>query len=107
MSQHNIMGTTNVWRVSESRVQATPDWIPGKPIPLSPEKAFEIARAWSLSHDYLDPELEAIRIQRFGALKMDEAIHSKFYYQVVCHSSEKATAMTVVILMDGTVLEPK
>ena len=107
MTQHSFMGPTNVWRVSESRVLATPDWIPGKTIPLSPDKAFEIARDWSLSHGYRDPQLDTIRLQRFVALKGDEAIHSKFYYHVVCSSPEKTPAATVIILMDGTVIESK
>lgn len=107
LTQRNYMGPTNIWRVSESRVLATPDWIPGKTIPLLPDKAFEIARDWSLSHGYHDPQLDTIRIQRFGSLKNDEAIHSKFYYHVVCSSPDKTPAATVIILMDGTVIEPK
>jgi RNA polymerase sigma factor (sigma-70 family) len=106
VTQRTFMGPTNVWRVSESRVLATPEWIPDKTIPLSPDKAFEIARDWSLSHGYHNSQLDTIRIQRFGALKNDEVINSRFYYQVVCRSPEKTSAVTVIVLMDGTVIEP-
>jgi hypothetical protein len=100
-------GPTNTWRISEARALSTPEWIPGKSIPLSPDKAWEIARDWALTHDCLDPFLVSIEIRPLITTRKLESIRNKFYYRLTYGSQKKTPYAKVVILMDGTVLEPK
>jgi hypothetical protein len=101
-------GQVEEWRISESRVLATPEWIPGESIPLSPDKAWEIARDWSLAHGYSKPHLLGMLIQPVSTPITSVIIPSpcRFYYDITCSSPEHSRFAQVVVLMDGTVLEP-
>jgi len=57
-------GQKFAWRISESRFLATPAWSPdSQSIPLSPEKAWQIARGWSQAHGYRKPHLVMVWLQ--------------------------------------------
>jgi hypothetical protein len=94
------------WRISESRLLATPTWDPdSQSIPLSPDKAWHIARDWSQEHGYSKPRLMMLFLQPFNSPKASEAAKGRFYYRIDCRSPEHSVHLSVVVLMDGTVLE--
>jgi hypothetical protein len=94
------------WRISESRLSATPAWSPdSQSIPLAPDKAWQIARDWSQAHGYSKPHLAMIWLQPFNTPKTSEDAHGRFYYRIDCSSPEHSVHSSVVVLMDGTVLE--
>ena len=95
------------WRISESRLLATPAWSPdSQSVPLSPDKAWQIARDWSQAHGYSKPHLLMVMLQPFSAPKTSEGAHGRFYYHIECSSPEHSVFARVVVLMDGTVIEP-
>lgn len=98
-------GQVDEWRISESRLRTTPEWNPDESIPLPPDKAWQVARGWSLAHGYSEPHLAGIMIQPFNTPGTSQDIR-RYYYNINCTSPEKRTMGRVVVLMDGTVLEP-
>lgn len=96
-------GQKSEWKISESRVLATPEWKPGaKSISLSPDKAWQIAREWCLKHDFGESDLASLWIQPFPRT----GVGSRFYYSIRCHNPAHSHFMEVVVLLDGSVLEP-
>ena len=94
LSTYRANGEKSDWWISTSRVLATPEWKPGtNSIPLSPDKAFQIAREWCLKKGVVEPELTSLMIQPFTRTD----VGSRFYYNIYC----------VVVLLDGNVLEPR
>jgi len=103
---YRVDGQKFEWRISQSRLIATPAWSPdSQSVPLTPDKAWQIARDWSQAHGYSKPHLVMIWIQPFSTPKMSNDAHGRFYYRVACSSPEHSESSCVVILMDGTVLE--
>ena len=103
-------GKTNASRISESRVRATPEWIPGKSIPLSPDKAWLIAQKWSLQHGFADPDLIDMRIRPIWSFSLKRGVPVKdashrFYYCINFDSPRGTSAIPVIILFDGSVVE--
>jgi len=99
-------GEKSEWRISTSRVLATPEWKPGtNSIPLSPDRALQIAREWCLKKGFVEPELTSLWIQPFPRTD----VGSRFYYNINihCRNPARSNSMSVVVLLDGTVLEPR
>ena len=99
-----VDGQKSEWKISESRILATPEWKPGaESIPLSPDKAWQIARGWCLKHGFGESDLASLWIQPIPRTGVD----SRFYYSIRCHNSAHRNFIEVVVLLDGTVLEPR
>jgi hypothetical protein len=105
-NQFTLLSSLTIeWSISESRVLATPKWIPGESIPLPPDKAWRIARDWFQAHGFSKPRLVTMSIQGISSLKTGD-IPDRFYYLIWYSSPKPSMDSKVVILMDGTVLEP-
>jgi hypothetical protein len=100
-----LSSQTMQWSIAASRVLATPKWIPGESIPLPPDKAWRIARAWFQAHGFSQPHLVTMSMQQVSSLKTGD-VPDRFYYLIWCDSPKPSLDARVVILMDGTVLEP-
>jgi hypothetical protein len=91
------------WRVSERRLRADLKWDPTKrEAPLQPGKAFRIAAAW-LRKRQPNPELASIQIE---SLAVRDATLAGHYIYVIEFATGAFDTMAVVVLMDGTVIEP-
>jgi len=107
------------WEVTDERILATPEWNPEtQPIPLGPDKATQIARAWLETHGYKEYVLlESIEIIRYpnNSGREGERLKKRYYYKLrfsfkfptPTHRpvSVIGYGMHVYILMDGSVLE--
>ena len=99
------------WRVSEARLLATPEWdFDRRKIPIDATEAWRIAKDWLKKHGHDDPELIRIEIRRLAIEstvgKTDKRWLKRFYYRIDCIPAV-FDSMAVVVLMDGTVVEPK
>jgi len=76
-------------------------------IPLSPDKAWQVAKNWFLKHDYGQPEFARMEIRPFA---LSDSPHKswrrRFFYRIECIPMQ-FDSMLVIVLLDGTVLEPK
>ena len=91
------------WRVAEEKLRAHPKWdIKASAVPLEPRKAFQIAEDW-MRKRHSEPELVRIEIQSLGARSKSLSGH---YIYVIEFVTGAFDSMPVVILMDGTVVEP-
>src|ERR1035437_6489314 len=80
-------GQISEWRISESRLLATPAWNPdSQSVPLSPDKAWQIARDWSQIHGYKQPHLVKIVLQQIGTPKMSKADEGRYCYSIDCNN---------------------
>jgi hypothetical protein len=104
------------WRISEARALATPEWnIDSSDAPLAPDKAWKIAKDWFARQGKPRPEFVKIEIRPFvpesESTKLNEGLKKRFYYLIDCspvHHIEGMNFdyMSVIVLMDATVLEP-
>jgi hypothetical protein len=107
------------WRVSETRLLATPEWsIDATAIPIAPGKAWQIAKNWFEKRGEPRPDFVKIEIcpvvPETEATRLDDRLRKRFYYRVECSSlrriedaPKKLDYTSVIVLMDGTVVEPK
>ena len=103
-----VEGQKYEWRISDSRAIATPTWNPdSQTIPLSPDRAWQIARDWAQAHGYSKPRLMMVGIQEVHPPEASEASRGRFYYKVDCKSPKHSVHLSVVVLMDSTVLESR
>jgi hypothetical protein len=102
------------WRISEGRIAATPKWdIDRHKIPVAPEKAWQIAKAWFKKQGRSRPDLVRLEIVPFvrdidlGAerKRVLKDLLDRYYYRIECVPAV-FDSMVVVVLMDGSVLEP-
>jgi hypothetical protein len=95
------------WRISEARILATPEWKMGsKKVPVSPDKAWQIAQDWFKKEGRGGAgDFVSIEIRSFDPGGYSKKLRGKCYYRVECIPAP-FDSMLVVILMDGTVLEP-
>ena len=102
------------WRISEARIAAMPKWdIDRHRIPIAPEKAWQIAKAWlkkrgTSRHDLV--KLEIVPFVRDIGLSAERKrllkdFLNRYYYRIECVPAV-FDSMVVVVLMDGNVLEP-
>ena len=79
-------------------------------IPIDATEAWRIAKDWLKKHGHDDPELIRIEIRRLAIEstvgKTDKRWLKRFHYRIDCVPAVFDT-MAVVVLMDGTVVEPK
>jgi len=96
------------WRISEARILATPEWkIGSEKIPLSPDRAWQIAQDWFRKKDGAGAgSFVRMEIRSFDIGGESKKLRGKCYYRVECIRAQ-FDSMLVVILMDGTVLEPR
>jgi hypothetical protein len=99
------------WRISEDRILATPEWRFEKKIPIPPDKAVKIAKRWLEKRGGLDSLMEiyirpfVIKTAYSDAIR---PLERRFYYVIHCRPGGVFfDSMKVVVLMDGSVLEPK
>jgi hypothetical protein len=105
------------WEMTDERILATPGWDPEtQPIPLAPDKAIQIARAWLKTHGYKEYDLlESIEILRYpnNSGRERERLKRRYYYKLQFSFNFRdhrpvvviGSGMPVYILMDGSVLE--
>jgi len=102
-------GYTNIWRVSLSRIQATPWWKVGEKPPLSLDKAIEIAKTNVLdggeSKDFWIDDVD-IHPVIFG---FKEKKGQSVYFYNICFSGPSFAGYRrrCIVLMDGTVVQPE
>jgi hypothetical protein len=91
-----------VWKLPESRLRQLPKWnrLRDRP-PLAPEKALKIADKW-VAHNFVPYFLLEIRIMRCRS----DPYKDVFYY-VMEYEKPAFDVLRVVVLMDGTILQPK
>lgn len=102
------------WRISEARIASTPRWnIDGGKIPVAPDKAWRLAKAWLAKQNLVTPDFVRMEVRPFvldSGFTSEQRLRLKnvlgrYYYRVECVPAVFDT-MVVVVLMDGTVLEP-
>jgi len=102
------------WRISEARVAATPKWnMDRAKVPVAPEKAWRIAKDWFKKQGELEADFVRMEIRPFviNSTLSSESRHrlgdllDRYYYRIECIPAA-FDSMLVVVLMDGTVLEP-
>ncbi len=99
------------WWISEARLLATPEWRSDREkVPLAPDKAWRIGRAWLKRRGFPSPELNSITLRRLATessiSNADKRWLTRFFYRIDCVPAMFDT-MVVVVLMDGTVVEPR
>jgi hypothetical protein len=102
------------WRISEARIAATPKWnIDRHRIPIAPEKAWQIAKAWFKKQGRSRPDLVRLEIVPFvrdidlsaEQKRLLKSLLDRYYYRIECVPAV-FDSMVVVVLMDGSMLEP-
>lgn len=104
------------WRVSETRMLATPEWnIDMTNIPIGPDKAWQAAKNWFKKQGKDRPDFVRIEIwpviPESESTKLDQKLKKRFYYRVECSPQHHVEGtdfsyMYVLVLMDGSVLDP-
>jgi hypothetical protein len=96
------------WRISEARILATPEWkIDSKKIPLSPGKAWRIVQDWHRRQGAAGAgDLVRMEICQFYPSKLGKNVRGRYYYRIE-FIPRQFDSMLAVVLMDGTVLEPR
>jgi hypothetical protein len=102
------------WRIPEGRIASTPRWkIDSARIPVAPDRAWRIAKSWFKKQKQPRPDFVRMEIRPF-VLDSDlssemrrrlEHLLDRYYYRIECIPAV-FDSMFVVVLMDGTVLEP-
>jgi hypothetical protein len=98
------------WFIPTKRFKQTPEWRPGKaqpPVPLT--KALALAEKWIIKEKGGGKGTEAgdilsITIATPGS---DERYLFHYYYKIEYSGSRPFDYMACIVLMDGTVLEPR
>lgn len=110
--KHRARRDAYEWRISEARILKTPEWrADARKIPIPPDKAVRIAKAWFEKRGRDLDELVGIEIRPFAVEISNESqkgLQRRFYYVITCLPSGLAfNSMKVVVLMDGSVVEPR
>jgi len=106
--KHQARRAAYEWRISEARILATPEWrIGSKKIPVSPDKAWQIAQGWFRKQSRGGPgDFVRMEIHSFDPSGTSKDLRRRCFYRIECRPMQ-FDSMLVVVLMDGTVLEPK
>ena len=98
------------WPITQARILASPEWDAATAkIPLSPDRAWKIARDWFKEQGVSAPDLIAITIRPFvvqGTSFRPTTLEKRFFYRIDCVPAA-LDSMVVIILLDGTVVEPR
>lgn len=102
------------WRISEARIASTPRWdIDTAKIPVTPDKAWRIAKDWFKKQNQEHPAFVKMEVRPFvldNELSPEtrsrlKDVLGRYYYRIECIPAA-FDSMVVVVLMDGSVLEP-
>jgi hypothetical protein len=94
------------WRISEATIRATPEWkIGSKKIPVSPDRAWQIAQEWFRKQGRGAGDFVRMEIRSFDPSRYSKTLRDRCFYRIECVPMQ-FDSMLVVVLMDGTVLEP-
>jgi hypothetical protein len=106
--KHQARRAAYEWRISEARILATPEWKMGrKKIPVSPDKAWQIAQDWFRKQGRGGAgDFVSMEIRSFDPSGTNTNLRGRYFYRIEC-SPMQFDYMLVVVLMEGTVLEPK
>jgi hypothetical protein len=105
--KHQARRAAYEWRISEARAAATPEWRIGTTnIPVSPDKAWQIALDSFAKRGEGGGDLLRMQILPFNLSGESKTLRKKFYYRIE-YVPGAFDSMFVVVLMDGTVLEPQ
>jgi len=105
-SQIARSGITNEWYLPKKALTSLPRWDPFREkVPFSLEQAAATAKEWVNSHKHFElSDIDEIDLVPFHST--DPTFHNIWYYRVF-YSSNFFEQSTCIILMDGTVLNPK
>jgi hypothetical protein len=105
--KHQARQAAYEWRISEARILATPEWEMGnKKIPVSPDRAWQIAQDWFRKQGRSGADFVRMDIRSFDSGDHTKKWRGKCFYCIKCIPMQ-FDSMLVVVLMDGTVLEPR
>ncbi len=106
--KHQARRAAYEWRISEARILATPEWKTGrKKIPVSPDRAWQIAQDWFRKKGRGGAgDFVRMEIRSFDQSGTSKNLRGRCFYRIEC-SPMQFDYMLVVVLMDGTVLEPR
>ncbi|HEY5909626.1 MAG TPA: hypothetical protein VJA21_03370 [Verrucomicrobiae bacterium] len=96
------------WRISEARILATPTWeTASAKIPVAPDKAWKIVTRWLTKKGKGDPgSFIKMEVRLFDLSETYKPFRDRFFYRIE-YPQGAFDYMVAVVLMDGTVLEPK
>jgi hypothetical protein len=105
------------WAITEKQILATPEWTDSQPIPLTIDKALQLAKEWLGKHDYSRFHLNEIRLLPYLAPwetppnfphTIQDDLRKRYYYWIEYSSGTgNGDYIYVYVLLDGTVIEPK
>jgi hypothetical protein len=106
--KHQARRQAYEWRISKARILATPEWrIGSKKVPVSPDKAWQIAQDWFRKQGRGGAgDFVRMEIRSFDISGTSKDLRGKCFYRIEC-SPLQFDYMVVVVLMDGTVLQPE
>jgi hypothetical protein len=105
--KHQARRAAYEWRISEARILATPEWkIGSKKIPVSPDRAWQIAQDWFRKQGRGGAGgFVRMEIRSFDPSGTSKTWRGRCFYRIECNPMQ-FDYMLVVVLMDGSVLEP-
>jgi hypothetical protein len=94
-----------IWSITQERLEKLPIWKKGDTLPVSPQKAEELAYDWAHRQELAGwiPE----RPYRICLVTFPPPYEDRYFYKVSFISVEGDAFWTVHILMDGSLVEPK
>ena len=107
---YQTRGPVYEWRVTQAKLLATPAWdISTQKVPLAPERAWDIAKRWLEAHGMGGSTLVQIAIapvfRKGESDRYDKRLEERYHYRIAVVPAP-LDRMAVVVLMDGTVVEP-
>ena len=101
-------GVTTIWDVARERFDRQPTWRPdaGTPPPLSVADALQAANDWIQKRESRTSStlMQSASLQRLSGLQWYYRVE---YAQQTATPSSASDRVTVVVLLDGTVVEPR
>ena len=109
--KHHTRTAAYEWWLAYNRIKELPRWKAIKePPPISLEKAIQISKKWVAKKDGIDPQYEDnVGLVSAGVQSLyrgEEKYRDVFYYKIILDTRPFET-MACIVLMDGTVLQPK
>jgi hypothetical protein len=97
---------TNQWWLSQDRLERLPRWKGHGDPPVSIKKAVKVAQKW-ISPKGGENDVESILLRPIGPGDMRSKYRFAYFYIIRFGVAPFGNHITCVVLMDGTVLEPK
>jgi hypothetical protein len=106
--KHQARRAAYEWRISDARILATPEWkIGSKKIPVSPDKAWRIVQDWCRKRGQGGAgDFVRMEIRSFDPSFTRKTWRGRCFYRIEFIPMQ-FDSMLAVVLMDGTVLEPR